>query len=50
MPQHPAVILLHGGTPGGKDDQYVEVTAELLTRGGWDVLAIRGKGRRLATK
>jgi dienelactone hydrolase len=40
MPKHPAVILLHGGGPGGKDDQYVEVTADLLTRGGWDVLAI----------
>jgi acetyl esterase/lipase len=40
MPKYPAIILLHGGSPLGKDEQYVKVMAELLTRAGWDVLAI----------
>jgi acetyl esterase/lipase len=40
MPKRPAVILLHGGSAQGKDEQYVKVMAELLTRAGWDVLAI----------
>src|SRR5262249_34006213 len=39
-PKRPAVILLHGGGPGGKDLPSAKVMAELLTRGGWDVLAI----------
>jgi dipeptidyl aminopeptidase/acylaminoacyl peptidase len=36
----PAIILLHGGTGAGKDDRGSVVLAELLTRGGWTVLAI----------
>jgi dienelactone hydrolase len=38
--QWPAVILLHGGGPGGKDNPGVKQLAPLLTRGGWNVLAI----------
>ncbi|MGH9533009.1 MAG: alpha/beta hydrolase [Terriglobales bacterium] len=34
------IILLHGGTPPGKDSQSTRVIAELLTRAGWSVLAI----------
>ncbi len=36
----PAIILLHGGTGAGKDDRGSVVLAELLTRGGWTVLAM----------
>jgi dienelactone hydrolase len=36
----PALILLHGGSPQGKDSPYNDNTAELLARGGWIVLAI----------
>lgn len=36
----PAVILLHGGGPGGKDNPAIKQLAPLLTRGGWHVLAI----------
>lgn len=38
--QWPAVILLHGGAPGGKDNPAIKQLAPLLTRGGWNVLAI----------
>ena len=38
--KRPAIIVLHGGGPLGKDLPGVKVIAELLTRGGWDVLAI----------
>jgi dienelactone hydrolase len=38
--KRPAIILLHGGSPAGKDSPPAKVMAELLTRGGWDVLAI----------
>jgi dipeptidyl aminopeptidase/acylaminoacyl peptidase len=38
--QWPAVILLHGGGPGGKDNPGIKQLAPLLTRGGWNVLAI----------
>jgi len=38
--KRPAVILLHGGGPQGKDLPGVKTMAELLTRGGWEVLAI----------
>lgn len=36
----PAVILLHGGGPAGKDNPAVTQFGPLLTRGGWNVLAI----------
>ncbi|MBL7075534.1 hypothetical protein ISS37_09895 [candidate division KSB1 bacterium] len=36
----PALILLHGGSPGGKDSPYVDDTAKLLMRAGWIVLAV----------
>ncbi len=36
----PALILLHGGSPGGKDSPYVCNSAELLTRAGWLILTI----------
>ena len=36
----PAVILLHGGGPAGKDNPGIKQLAPLLTRGGWNVLAI----------
>jgi dipeptidyl aminopeptidase/acylaminoacyl peptidase len=38
--QWPAVILLHGGGPGGKDNPGIQQLAPLFTRGGWNVLAI----------
>jgi dienelactone hydrolase len=38
--QWPSVILLHGGGPGGKDNPAIKQLAPLLTRGGWNVLAI----------
>ena len=38
--KRPAIIVLHGGGPLGKELPGVKVIAELLTRGGWDVLAI----------
>jgi dienelactone hydrolase len=38
--QWPSVILLHGGGPGGKDNPNIKQLAPLLTRGGWNVLAI----------
>ena len=38
--KRPAVILLHGGSAGGKDSSPAKVMAELLTRGGWEVLTI----------
>ncbi len=40
MAKRPAVILLHGGGPAGKDSPPAKVMAELLTRGGWEVLTI----------
>src|SRR5450759_3673746 len=36
--QWPAVILLHGGGPGGKDNPGIKQLAPLFTRGGWNVL------------
>ncbi len=36
----PAIVLLHGGVSMGKDDRGSVVLAELLTRGGWTVLAL----------
>jgi dipeptidyl aminopeptidase/acylaminoacyl peptidase len=36
----PAVIYLHGGGASGKDSPGSKVLAELLTRAGWNVLAI----------
>jgi dienelactone hydrolase len=36
----PSVILLHGGGPAGKNLPDVKQLAPLLTRGGWNVLAI----------
>lgn len=36
----PAVILLHGGVPAGKENPAVTQFGPLLTRGGWSVLAI----------
>jgi dienelactone hydrolase len=38
--QWPAVILLHGGGPAGKDNPAIKQLAPLLTRAGWHVLAI----------
>jgi dipeptidyl aminopeptidase/acylaminoacyl peptidase len=38
--QWPSVILLHGGGPAGKDNPGIKQLAPLLTRGGWNVLAI----------
>ncbi len=38
--QWPSVILLHGGGPAGKDNPAITQLAALLTRGGWNVLAI----------
>jgi dienelactone hydrolase len=38
--QRPAVILLHGGGPGGKELPDIKQLAPLLTRGGWNALAI----------
>ena len=38
--KRPAIIVLHGGLAGGKDDRGTTVLAELLARAGWDVLAI----------
>lgn len=38
--QWPAVILLHGGGPAGKENPAITQFAPLLTRGGWNVLAI----------
>lgn len=38
--QSPAVILLHGGGPAGKDNPAIKQIAPLLTRGGSHVLAI----------
>lgn len=38
--QSPSVILLHGGGPGGKENPAVTQIGPLLTRGGWNVLAI----------
>jgi len=39
--QSPAVILLHGGGPGGKDNPAItQIIGPLLTRAGWNVLAI----------
>jgi dienelactone hydrolase len=35
-----ALILLHGGSPAGKDSPYIKNYAELLVRAGWIVLAI----------
>ena len=40
MPKRPAVILLHGGGPAGKDLPGAKVMTELLARAGWDVLAM----------
>ena len=36
----PSAILLHGGTPRGKDSPNVELNAQFLARAGWNVLAI----------
>jgi dienelactone hydrolase len=38
--KQPAIILLHGGTPLGKDSPYLNVLAERTARAGWRVLAI----------
>ncbi len=38
--QRPAVILLHGGGPAGKDNPGVQVLSPLIARSGSDVLAI----------
>lgn len=38
--QSPAVILLHGGGPAGKGVPGIKLLASLLTRAGWNVLAI----------
>lgn len=41
LPQKPgAVILLHGGGPQGKNGPGIKLLAELLTRAGWNVLAM----------
>lgn len=36
----PAVIVLHGGVPGGKDSGGPRLYSELVARAGWTVLAI----------
>jgi len=36
----PAILLLHGGEPGGKDSRSIQVLADALVRGGFNVLAI----------
>jgi acetyl esterase/lipase len=38
--KRPAIVLLHGGGPKGKDLPGTTLMAELLARAGWDVLAI----------
>src|SRR5687768_10273864 len=38
--KRPAIIVLHGGGAGGKDNPGPTLIAELLARAGWDVLAI----------
>lgn len=39
-PNQPSAILLHGGTPGGKDSPNVGLNALFLARAGWTVLTI----------
>ena len=38
--KHSALVYLHGGSPRGKDEAGSKMMAELLARGGWDVLSI----------
>jgi len=40
LKNHPAIILLHGGTGSGKDASYNVVYSQQLARAGWTVLAI----------
>lgn len=40
LKNHPALVLLHGGTGSGKDASYNVVHAQQLARGGWTVFAI----------
>lgn len=40
LKKEPALILLHGGSAGGKNSPNLENLAELLVRAGWKVLAI----------
>jgi dienelactone hydrolase len=36
----PSAILLHGGTPRGKDAPNIELHSQFLARAGWNVLAV----------
>lgn len=40
LKKEPALIMIHGGIPRGKDDPAIENFAELFVRAGWEVLAI----------
>ena len=40
LKKEPALIMLHGGTPRGKDSPTVENLAELFVRAGWIVLTM----------